>query len=152
MPDLTFRAPRREDVRTMIELTLGGAVMSLTDDPADWESSEYQTAFAAIEADPNNQIVLGEIDGEVVATMQVTFIPGIMRRGMTRALLENIHVRKSQRGKGIGSAMIRHAIDLARERGCGLVQLTSNKQRTEAHRFYGRLGFEATHEGFKLYL
>jgi GNAT superfamily N-acetyltransferase len=152
MPDLTFRAPRREDVRTMIELTLGGAVMSLTDDPADWESAEYQNAFAAIEADPNNQIVLGEIDGEVVATMQVTFIPGIMRRGMTRALLENIHVRQSQRGKGIGSAMIRHAIDLAREHGCGLVQLTSNKQRTEAHRFYGRLGFEPTHEGFKLYL
>lgn len=152
MPDLTFRAPRREDVRTMIELTLGGAVMSLTDDPADWESAEYQNAFAAIEADPNNQVVLGEVDSEVVATMQVTFIPGIMRRGMTRALLENIHVRQSQRGKGIGSAMIRHAIDLACKRGCGLVQLTSNKQRTEAHRFYGRLGFEATHEGFKLYL
>ncbi|WP_029040704.1 GNAT family N-acetyltransferase [Cucumibacter marinus] len=152
MPELTFRAARREDVRTIIELTLGGAVMTLADDPADWESDEYQTAFAAIEADPNNQIVLGEMEGEVVATMQITFIPGIMRRGMTRALLENIHVRESRRGKGIGSAMIRHAIELAQRRGCRLVQLTSNKKRTEAHRFYGRLGFEPSHEGFKLYL
>ena len=88
----------------------------------------------------------------MVGTLQVTIIPGLPRFGMKRGLLENVHVRPDQRGNGIGTQMVQWAISYCREAGCGLVQLTSNKLRLDAHRFYRTLGFEATHEGFKLFL
>jgi GNAT superfamily N-acetyltransferase len=96
--------------------------------------------------------MVAESDGEIIATMQVSFIPGLARRGALRAQLEAVRVDDAYRGRGLGAAMLAWAIDEARQRGCGLVQLTSDKSRTSAHRFYERHGFVATHEGMKLKL
>ena len=112
----------------------------------------YERAFAAIEADPRNVLIVADDDGEVVACMQVTYIPGLGRHGAERCQLEAVRVRSDRRGQGVGSDLTTWVIDRARERGCGLVQLTSDKSRTEAHRFYARHGFVASHEGMKLAL
>lgn len=112
----------------------------------------YLWAFDAIDADARNTLAVAEDDGLVVASMQVTYIPGLGRHGAERALLEAVRVRSDRRGEGIGQALVTWAIDQARSRGCGLVQLTTDKSRTDAHRFYERLGFVASHEGMKLVL
>nr|BFE68744.1 hypothetical protein GCM10020092_020450 [Actinoplanes digitatis] len=90
--------------------------------------------------------------GAVVGTCQLTFIPSLSRRGAERMTIEAVRVRADLRGRGVGRAMMRWSLDRARERGCGLAQLTTDKRRTDAHRFYADLGFEASHEGFKLTL
>ena len=112
----------------------------------------YETAFAAIAADPRNVIIVADDDGEVVACMQLTYIPGLGRHGAERCQIEAVRVRSDRRGRGIGGQLTSWAIERARERGCGLVQLTSDKSRTDAHRFYARHGFVASHEGMKLVL
>jgi GNAT superfamily N-acetyltransferase len=112
----------------------------------------YERAFAAIDADPAQLLVVAADGDAVVGTLQLTFIPGLARRGALRAQIEAVRVRADLRGRGLGHALIAWAIEEARRRGCALVQLTSDKRRAEAHRFYGRLGFAATHEGFKLRL
>lgn len=109
-------------------------------------------AFKDIQADPNNTLLVGEQAGSVVAVLQMTLIPGLSRGGMRRALVEAVRVRRELRGFGIGAALMQHAIVRARQHGCGLMQLTSDKQRTRAHAFYRRLGFTASHEGMKLAL
>jgi len=110
----------------------------------------YVQAFNAIDSDSNQYLLVGELDGRVVAMLQLTFIPGLSRRGALRANIEAVRVDSGLRGEGIGSWLIKGAISLANERKCALIQLTSDKTRTEAHRFYTRLGFVASHEGFKL--
>ncbi len=112
----------------------------------------YVDAFSAIEADANQRLLVGEIDGRIVASLQLTFIPGIAHQGAWRAQVEAVRVAQHLRGRGIGEAMMRHVIALARERGCDRVQLTTNKARDDAQRFYRRLGFVASHEGMKLWL
>ncbi|MFJ3901815.1 GNAT family N-acetyltransferase [Streptomyces sp. NPDC090025] len=116
----------------------------------------YARAFTDIEADPRNEILVlvdGGPDGElVVGCLQATYIPGLGKGGAERALLEAVRVRADRRGGGLGRALLDGAIARARARGCGLVQLTSNKERTEAHRFYASLGFARSHDGFKLSL
>jgi GNAT superfamily N-acetyltransferase len=114
--------------------------------------ARYQRAFRAIDEDPAHILVVAESDGDVVATMQVSFIPGLARRGALRAQLEAVRVADACRGRGLGAAMMAWAIAKAQQRGCALVQLTSDKSRTSAHRFYERLGFVASHEGMKLAL
>ena len=108
--------------------------------------------FSAIAADPNQELFVAERDGRPIGTFQLTYIPGIMRKGMWRGLIEGVHIAPAERNRGYGSAMMRWAVERCRERGCGMVQLTSNKKRTDAHRFYRALGFEQSHEGFKLFL
>jgi GNAT superfamily N-acetyltransferase len=100
----------------------------------------------------SHRLVTVESEGEIVATLQLSFLPGLSRLGMWRCILENVHVRVDRRGGGIGSQMVGWAIEEARARGAGMVQLTSNKVRKDAHRFYRTLGFEQSHEGFKLML
>jgi GNAT superfamily N-acetyltransferase len=112
----------------------------------------YQRAFRAIDADPAHLLVVGEADGEVIATMQLSFLPGLARRGALRAQIEAVRVHDGHRGGGLGAAMFAWAIEEARRRGCALVQLTTDKSRPSAHRFYERLGFVASHEGMKLRL
>ncbi len=112
----------------------------------------YVDAFSAIEADANQRLLVGEIDGRIVASLQLTFIPGIAHQGAWRAQVEAVRVAQDLRGRGIGEAMMRHVIALAKERGCDRVQLTTNKARDDAQRFYRRLGFVASHEGMKLWL
>jgi GNAT superfamily N-acetyltransferase len=146
------------DVRPAIASDLTEIVRLLADDPlgATRERFEdplppaYGEAFAAI-ARRDGDSILVAIEGEtIVGCLQLTLIPGLARQGMTRAQIEAVRVDSSHRSQGIGAALFRVAIDLAREAGCGLVQLTTDKSRPEAHRFYERLGFVASHEGMKL--
>jgi GNAT superfamily N-acetyltransferase len=150
--DVVFRVAGRADVPAVVALladdTLGAARETVGEDV----DAAYWRAFEAIDADPRNLLVVADRGGEVVGTMQLTFIPSLSHRGGERAEIEAVRVRGDQRGAGLGHAMIRWAVDRARERGCRLVQLATDKRRTDAHRFYESLGFTATHEGMKLAL
>jgi len=114
--------------------------------------SAYEEAFAVIAADPNQLLAVAAFDGEIIGTFQLSFIPSITRRGTLRAQIEGVRVASARQNAGLGRMMMDWAIDRCRQRGCGLVQLTTDKSRTDAHRFYDRLGFKATHEGYKLLL
>ena len=109
-----------------------------------------EAAFARIERDPGSRVYVLELDGRVIGCAQLTVIPGLARRGLTRGLVEAVRVASDLRGRGHGRAFLRQLADLARRDGCGLLQLTSDKRRTDAHRFYRSLGFRMSHEGFKL--
>lgn len=112
----------------------------------------YLRAFEAIDADPAHLLLVGEADGEVVATLQLSLLPGLSRRGALRAQVEAVRVRADRRGRGLGEAVVGWAVDEARRQGCALVQLTSDLRRPDAHRIYARLGFVPSHQGFKLEL
>jgi GNAT superfamily N-acetyltransferase len=112
----------------------------------------YQRAFRAIDADPAHLLVVAQAGRHLVATMQLSFIPGLARRGGLRAQIEAVRVHESCRGRDLGAAMMGWAVGEARRRGCVLVQLTTDKSRLDAHRFYRQLGFVASHEGMKLRL
>lgn len=109
----------------------------------------YYTAFEAIEADPNQELIVAELEGEVVGTLQLTCLPTLSYQGGTRAQVESVRVSEQVRGRGIGAGMMEWAMERARQRGCHLMQLTSHKSRSDAHRFYERLGFTASHIGMK---
>ena len=149
---LTYRAATPADLRFIIELIVEDSVITTGDDPADAMHADYLDALAAIDADPNQEMLVVERDGEPVGCFQLSYLPGLMRRGMWRGQIEVVHVAEKSRSLGIGSEMMRWAVERCRERGCAMVQLTSNKKRLDAHRFYERLGFLKSHEGFKLYL
>jgi GNAT superfamily N-acetyltransferase len=112
----------------------------------------YSAAFAAINADPNQLLAVGEEEGILVGCLQLTFIPGLSLQGMLRGQIESVRIASAHRGGGLGHAMLEWAIAECRRRGCGVVQLTMNKSRGDALRFYQSLGFVASHEGFKLTL
>jgi GNAT superfamily N-acetyltransferase len=112
----------------------------------------YETALAAILANPNERLFVAVLDGEVVGTFQMTFIRTLAHRGRLRAVVEAVHVAAARRSRGIGAAMMARAMAEARTSGAGVVTLTSNKRRLDAHRFYERLGFARSHEGFKMEL
>jgi GNAT superfamily N-acetyltransferase len=145
-------------MRRATEADLPAIVALLADDElgAQRESLDdikpYLAAFAAIDADPHQLLVAAELDGEIVGTLQLTFIRGLSHRGAIRAQIEAVRIASSSRGQGLGSALIEWAIKEARRRNCYLVQLTSNNSRLDAHRFYTRLGFSQSHAGFKLQL
>jgi GNAT superfamily N-acetyltransferase len=145
---LTFRRARRADLPRLLAL-LADDVLGRNREAAASADPAYAAAFAAIDADPNQQLLVAEADGTVVGMLQVTFIPGLSRQGSWRANVEAVRVAAELRGRGIGSQLMAQAEQLARERGCRLVQLTSDLQRADAHRFYTRLGYSASHAGFK---
>lgn len=116
------------------------------------ELAPYEAAFAEIDADPNHLLVVGTVDDRVVACLQVTALPCLTHGGRRRAQLEGVRVASDQRGTGVGRALVRWAVDWARHEGCGVVQLTTDKARPDALRFYESLGFTPTHEGCKLVL
>lgn len=153
MAPVVFRLARSDDLPKLIELLVDDDLGKLReeDDPQSIHP-DYLAAFEAISRDPHHELVAGELDGDVVATLQLSFLPGLSRRGSWRAQIEAVRVDRRLRGSRIGQAMMEWAIQRARDRGCRLVQLTSDKQRPDAIRFYERLGFQATHEGFKLQL
>jgi GNAT superfamily N-acetyltransferase len=147
-----LRDARREDVPAIVAMLaddmLGGA-REVTREPL---PQSYYSAFDALARDPNNRLLIAERDGETVGTLQITFIHGLSRQGARRALIEAVRVAAPFRGKGLGEEIIRAAIEIARQAGCAMVQLATDKSRKDAHRFYERLGFKATHEGMKLML
>lgn len=150
---VVLRQAKRDDVPAIVELLaadqLGGTRDSVRDDA---DLAAYEAAFSAIDADPAHLLLVAESGGQVVGTMQLSILPGLARRGALRAQIEAVRVSESTRGSGVGAAMMQWAIDEAGRRGCALIQLTSDKSRTSAHRFYQRLGFVASHEGMKLKL
>ncbi|MEO3812975.1 GNAT family N-acetyltransferase [Sphaerisporangium sp. B11E5] len=147
---VSFRAARREDVPLIVGLLIDDEIGAGREgDPGD---EVYVTAFEAIDADPRQELIVAESEGRVVGTMQITYIPGLSRRGGERALVEAVRVGAAMRGQGLGRQMMRLAVERARERGCRMVQLTSDKARADAHRFYTSLGFVDSHVGFKLML
>lgn len=155
MPDLIYRDARPEDIPTILILAHAGDARGADTPPLDRSTlsdPRYRAAFDEIAADPNNRLIVAERGGEIVGSLQISYLPGLSRFGMKRGLLENVHIRADQRGQGLGSDMVQWAIERCREAGCGMVQLTSNKVRVDAHRFYRKLGFEQSHEGFKLML
>lgn len=145
---LTCRRAARADLPRLLEL-LADDILGKNREAIGSGDPVYAAAFEVIDGDPNQQLLVGEVEGRVIAMLQLTFIPGLSRRGAWRANIESVRVDGSLRSRGIGAWLIERAIELARARGCRLVQLTSDKRRTEAHSFYGRLGFTASHEGFK---
>lgn len=119
---------------------------------ADPSDPRYLAAFAAIDADPNQRLVAAKLDGRVVGTMQLSFLPGLAFRGSWRGLIEAVRIAADLRGKRLGERMILWAVEQCRARDCKLVQLTSSATRVDAHRFYARLGFVQSHVGMKLHL
>jgi GNAT superfamily N-acetyltransferase len=148
--DYLIRAASAADLPAIVALLADDPLGAARESPDDL--APYSAAFARIQADPGHDVFVAERDGVVVGTLQLTIIPGLSRRGMTRALIEAVRIAADQRGGGLGTLMVRHAIDEARRHGCGMVQLTSDATRTDAHRFYERLGFVASHVGLKLQL
>lgn len=144
------------EIRPAVEDDIAAIVAMLADDPlgAQRESpddlSPYLAAFERLSADPNQRLVTAVRGGRIVGTLQLTVIPGLSRRGATRSVVEAVRVHADERGSGLGTQLIQWAIDESRRLGCALVQLTSDASRTDAHRFYERLGFSASHVGFKL--
>lgn len=150
MTDVIFRDAARADLPAVIAL-LADDVLGKARDFTEVDDA-YEKAFADIDADPRNHLVVADAGGELVGCMQITYIPGLGRHGAERSLIESVRVRSDQRGRGLGREMMTWAIDQARQRGCALVQLTTDKTRADAHRFYRNLGFVASHEGMKLAL
>lgn len=150
MTDLIYREAVRADLPAVIAL-LADDVLGKARDFTDVDEA-YERAFAAIDADPRNQLIVAEQGGDLVGCLQITYIPGLGRHGSERSLIESVRVRSDRRGQGLGRDLMAWAIDQARQRGCALVQLTTDKTRTDAHRFYLNLGFVASHEGMKLAL
>ncbi|MFF9770200.1 GNAT family N-acetyltransferase [Streptomyces sp. NPDC053086] len=150
MGDLEIRAATTDDLSAIVAM--------LADDPlgAQRESLDdltpYRTALERLASDPNQHVVVAVREGRVIGTLQLTIIPGLSHKGATRALIEAVRIHAEERGSGLGSRLIEWAIDTSRRLDCQMVQLTSDKTRTDAHRFYERLGFTASHEGFKLRL
>ncbi|MFJ5552453.1 GNAT family N-acetyltransferase [Streptomyces sp. NPDC093225] len=150
---MIFRTATRQDLPAVLALL---ADEERVVDPASVAVGEaYERAFAAIGADPRNELlVLVEAGasgaGTVVGCLQITYIPGLGQGGAERALVEAVRIRADRRGGGLGRDLMRRAAERARARGCALVQLTSNKRRSDAHRFYESLGYARSHEGFKL--
>lgn len=155
MPALSFRDATPADVPTIIRLSHAGDSRGADTpplDPSTLDDPRYRAAFDRIAADPSHRLIVAERDGEIVGTLQISILPGLPNFGMTRGHLENVHIRADQRGNGLGTELVQWAVERCREAGCGLVQLTSNKVRRDAHRFYERLGFVKSHEGMKLRL
>lgn len=150
MSRVSFRDARMDDVAAIVGLLADDDLGRSREAPGDL--APYRKAFEELNANPSNRLLVAEGEGKVVGCLQLTIIPGLSRQGARRGLIEAVRVDTSRRGEGIGEAMIRHAIGMALKADCRLVQLTSDKKRLRVHEFYRRLGFVASHEGFKLEL
>lgn len=147
---LSFREAQHDDLPTIIAM-LSDDTLGATRDGMQC-LSVYTQALEAINAQAGNSVIVAIMEGEVVGVLQLTMIPGLSRGGMLRAQIESVRVSSRHRGQRLGKALFDHAIERARKAGCGLVQLISDKQRTDALRFYEELGFVASHERLKLSL
>lgn len=150
MRELFIRRATADDVPAIVAMLADDVLGATRESPDDL--TPYLAAFAVIDADPHQKLVVAERDGRPVGTLQLTIIPGLSRRAATRASIEAVRVASDERGGGLGNRLLNWAVDEARRSGCVLVQLTTDKTRTDAHRFYEKLGFEATHLGFKMNL
>ncbi|MEY9813110.1 GNAT family N-acetyltransferase [Streptomyces albogriseolus] len=150
MGDLAIRPATVDDIPAIVAMLADDPLGAQRESPDDL--APYLTAMERLRADPHQHLVVAVREGRVVGTLQLTIIPGLSRRGATRSVMEGVRIHADERGGGLGSRLIEWAIDTSRREGCQLVQLTSDNTRTDAHRFYERLGFTASHVGFKLAL
>ncbi|MGW2468620.1 N-acetyltransferase family protein [Streptomyces bauhiniae] len=150
MTDLAIRPATPDDIPAIVAMLADDPLGAQRESPDDL--TPYLAAFERLDTDPNQHLVVAVRDGRVIGSLQLTIIPGLSRKGATRSLIEAVRIHADERGSGLGSELIQWAVDTSRRLGCHLVQLTSDKTRTDAHRFYERLGFTASHEGFKLSL
>ncbi len=145
-----MRPARREEVPVIVALLADDKLGAQREDLREPLPQAYYDAFDAIVASPDNEMLVAEIEGEIVGCLQLTFIPGLSRRGALRGQIESVRVSAAHRGSGFGRVMFEWAIERCREKGCQTVQLTADKSRADAHRFYESLGFVSSHEGMKL--
>ncbi|MFD5743786.1 GNAT family N-acetyltransferase [Streptomyces massasporeus] len=150
MGDLEIRAAVADDVPAIVAMLADDPLGAQRESPDDL--APYLSALERLSADPNQRLVVAVREGRVVGTLQLTIVPGLSRRGATRSIVEGVRIHADERGSGLGTELIEWAIEESRGQGCQLVQLTSDKTRADAHRFYERLGFTASHTGFKLQL
>ncbi|MGW1953567.1 N-acetyltransferase family protein [Streptomyces sp. NPDC001920] len=150
MGDLEIRAAVADDISAIVGMLADDPLGAQRESPDDL--TPYLAALERLTSDPNQHLVVAVRESRVVGTLQLTVIPGLSRRGSTRSIIEAVRIHADERGSGLGTLLIEWAIEESRRQGCQLVQLTSDKTRTDAHRFYERLGFTASHVGFKLQL
>lgn len=149
-PESNIRDARAADLPRIVELLAQLSLDTQRERLGEPLPDGYTAAFADIGADPRQRLLVVEKAGEIVASAALVIVPNLSRQGRPYALIENIVVDETRRGAGVGEALVRYAIDQARAAGCYKLSLTSNKRRPDAHRFYERLGFSATHEGFRV--
>ena len=152
MNDLTFRRAGAADLEDIVALLADDELGRKREDPDPPLNPRYIDAFAAIDADRNQFLAVVEQGGEIVGCLQLSFIPGLSRLGLWRGQIESVRISSARRGGGLGKRMFEWAIDECRKRRCEIVQLTTDKSRADARRFYEQLGFVASHEGMKLAL
>jgi len=150
MENVTFRTAVIDDLPDIVRLLADDFLGAQREEYADPLPESYVRAFEEIDADENNYLIVAEMDGNVAGTLQLTLTPSISFRGGKRATVESVRVDERSRGKGIGREMMLWAIALAKQKCCISMQLTTNADRTDAHRFYEQLGFKASHVGMKL--
>ncbi|WP_030376962.1 MULTISPECIES: GNAT family N-acetyltransferase [unclassified Streptomyces] len=150
MGDLEIRPATEDDVPAIVHMLADDPLGAARESPDDL--SPYLAALKRLAGDPHQHLVVAVRDGRVIGTLQLTLIPGLSRKGATRSIIEAVRIHADARGSGLGTRLIEWAVDRSRREGCQLVQLTSDATRTDAHRFYERLGFTASHVGFKLVL
>lgn len=149
---LTYREAEHQDLTQLVAMLADDKLGAQREDNSSPLNDRYIQAFRHISSDPNNELTVVTSNNKIVGMLQLTFIPYLTHTGSWRCLIEGVRIHKDCRGQGLGTKFFEWAITRAKEKGCNLVQLTSDKQRPDAIRFYENLGFEATHEGFKLKL
>jgi GNAT superfamily N-acetyltransferase len=150
MSDLQFRRATAADIPGIVAMFADDGLGRGRETPDDL--APYYAAYERVAADPGQHLTVAERDGRLVGVLQLTVVPGLSRRGATRSIIEAVRVHRDARGTGLGTRLMEWAIEESHRLGCTLVQLTSDTARTEAHRFYERLGFSGSHIGFKLQL
>jgi GNAT superfamily N-acetyltransferase len=149
---MKFRDAIPADLPTIVAMLAEEQIGGRADDPSEPLDPAYLAAFAAIDRDPNQRLIVAELDDAIVGTMQLSWLPGLINRGAWRGQIEAVRIARDKRSLGLGATMIAWAVERFRECGCFMAQLTSNNDRVAAHRFYERLGWKKSHSGFKLML
>ena len=149
---IAFRHAKPEDLPVIVAMLADDMLGGDRENPATPLDPRYLHAFAAIAANPHQYLMVAEHDGEVIATLQLTFVPGLSQIGAWRGMIEAVRVRSDRRGLGLGSRLMGWAVETCRAKGCTVVQLSADRRRADARRFYERLGFEPTHIGYRLEL
>ena len=152
MSEIIFRSATRADLPPIVRMLADDELGSQRERYEDPLPESYAKAFEQIDNDPSHELIVAELDGEVIGTLQLMFLPSISYQGGLRAQVESVRVDTKWRGKGIGSELMKWAIDRAKARGAHIVQLTTHRSREDAYRFYERLGFSGSHLGMKLSL
>lgn len=150
--NIKYREATESDLEALVTLLSDDELGSKREDSSKPLNPKYRLALQHIIKDSNNELIVFDIEGQVAGMLQLTYTPYLTHIGSWRCLIEGVRVSTAYRGQGIGEQMFKWAINRATEKSCNLVQLTSDKSRPDAIRFYQKLGFTATHEGFKLKL